>query len=152
MPAWQPNWNDVVYDFEGAEDAIVRARACRRVLEDRPGTLAAALDAAREQWRGAKRVEFDLEEEHLARRNLELIDQLDLAERRVRLEIDEAHAEQARRVAERERFWQELREEEARAREAERVAAEAAARQAALAVAVGTTTTTTTTTVPPLAV
>ncbi len=143
MVAWQPNWNDVDFDFYGAEDGIDRARRCRRVLEDRDHVVALPLNEARREWRGTKRVAFDEEEDRLTRRTHALIDALAMAEYRVRVEIDEARGEQAQRVADRARYYEEVRAAEAlaraRAEEAARTAAEAAAR----AVPVGTTTTTT---------
>ena len=145
MPAWQPNWTDVAFDYFGAEDAIQRARQCRRVLEDRDMAFAGPLADARLEWRGNKRIAFDQEEERLTRRTHGLIDALSMAEQHVRSDIDEAHAEQGRRVAARERYSEEVRAEEALARAQADEAARVAAAVAAKAVPTGTTTMTTTT-------
>ena len=105
--------------------------------------MALPLNEARKEWRGPKRVAFDEEEDHLTRRTHALIDALAMAEYRVRVEIDEAHDEQARRVADRARYYEEVRAEEALARARVEEAAKAAAEAAARAVPTGTTTTTT---------
>lgn len=143
MPAWQPNWTDVAFDYYGAEDAIARARQCRRVLEDRDSAFAGPLAEARLEWCGKKRIAFDDEEERLTRQTHGLIDALVMAEHHVLADIDEAHAEQARRVAARERYYDEMRAEEALAKAQAEEAAKATAAAAAKAVPTGTTTTTT---------
>ena len=112
---WQPNWDDVRYDFVGAELAIAECRACRIVLEDREPALRVARTAARHEWRGEKRAEFDRTESALASRTHALIEDLWSIERRIANDINDAHSEQARRVRERQRWYAELEELQRRA-------------------------------------
>ncbi len=133
MPAWQPNWNDVEFDFTGAEAAIAECRLAREVLETRDAVLAGPLVSARDQWRGAKRVEFDESEEALQRDVARLIEELRLAEQGLYADIARAHNEQAIRVRARAHWHEELLEEQAMERRRLEVAAQEKAATAAKA-------------------
>lgn len=114
-PPWQPNWDDVRYDVQGAEMAIAECRACRIVLEDREPALRVARAAARQEWRGEKRAEFERTESQLVSRTHALIEDLWSIERRIVGDIDDALIEQARRVQQRQRWYAEVEELQRRA-------------------------------------
>jgi hypothetical protein len=133
MPAWQPNWNDVTFDFAAAEAAIVECRLAREVLQTRDTVLSGPLAQAREQWRGAKRIEFDETEAALGRDVDRLIDELRDAEQSLYADIAQANNEQTVRVRARAKWFEELREEQALERRRDEIAAEARAAEAAKA-------------------
>lgn len=112
MPVWQPDWNDVEFDFAGAEAAIAECRRARECLQTRDAVLAAPLARAREQWRGAKRVTFDETERSLAREIAGLIEELRAVEQGLYADMARASNEQATRVRARAQWHNELREEQ----------------------------------------
>ena len=130
MPTWQPNWNDVEFDFAAAESAIVECRLARELLQRRDAVLSGPLAQAREQWRGRKRIEFDEREEVLRTDVAQLIEELQHAEESLYADIARAHNEQAIRVRARAQWHEELREEQELERRRQEIAAEARAAEA----------------------
>jgi hypothetical protein len=113
MPNWQPNWNDVRWDWGAASDA---ARALRQTADRLDDITAQRLRLAGEaqlEWRGRHRLRFDGELSALVRQARDLAGEL----RRKASEIDRqssrARDEQRHRERERER-WRRERDEERR--------------------------------------
>ena len=136
MPAWQPNWEDVRFDYTGAEEAAAECDGCAGFLRGRHAVLGPPMAEARVEWRGVHRQRFDDEMEAMDRDADLLTDELRMTAARIRAEADEARMEQHARELARERWYQEKAQEEAaeRARE-EAIAAEAARRSAAVGTA-----------------
>jgi uncharacterized protein YukE len=112
MPNWQPNWQDVRWNY-GAADAA--ASALRRIADMLDETASKRADLAREaqaEWRGQFREVFDQELERLLRRAGELAHECREAANRIAQASQRARDEQAHRERERARWWREKREEE----------------------------------------
>ncbi|MBC8446217.1 MAG: hypothetical protein H8D78_00565 [Chloroflexi bacterium] len=119
MPNWQPNWNNVVWDWGAADWAI---HALRHAAE-RLGTTAHdrrhAAEPAQRQWRGCYREQFDQQLAGMVCEERRLADECRDAAGRVARASQMARDEQNRREADRRRWWEEKREEERRKRERE---------------------------------
>ena len=63
MPTWQPNWEDVRFDYAGAEAAAADCDGCAAFVAARNVTLGPVVAAARVEWRGHHRQRFDNETE-----------------------------------------------------------------------------------------
>jgi uncharacterized protein YukE len=117
MPSWQPNWNDVNWNYGAAHDAVNELRRAASLLDDTADRRRRAADVARQEWRGRYRQEFDHELDGMLRRSRELADQM----RRKAQQIEDAsrrvQQEQDHRQRERDRWNAERREEERRERE-----------------------------------
>jgi hypothetical protein len=111
MPNWQPNWENVTYDFAAADDAIADCRACIGFMEQREVVLGPPRRKATEQWRGRYREEFDRETLHLEGLANQVIHELHDSIRAISNETDAARNEQHRRVLERLRWEDESRRE-----------------------------------------
>lgn len=111
MPNWQPNWQDVRWDWGAAQQASTALRCMADLLDQTASEKRKLAEEAVREWRGRFRVEFD---EHLARM---LSDSRNLAAlcREIASRIDAAsqwaREEQNRRLAERARWRRELEEE-----------------------------------------
>ena len=137
MPSWQPNWEDVRFDYAGAEEAAQDCDECAQFISGRHAVLGPPLAEARIEWRGAHRQRFDDETAALDRDADLLTDELRMTAARIRADAEEARIEQHRRALDRERWAEESAREAAaeRARQ-EAEAAEAARIEAARATAV----------------
>lgn len=129
MPSWQPNWEDVRFDYPGAEQAAADCDGCAQFLAGRHAALRPPIDAARAQWRGLNRERFDDEATAIDHHAEGLADELRMTAARIRAQADEARAEQHRRMLDREHWFAELAREEAA--EMLRLAEETAATQPA---------------------
>ena len=137
MPSWQPNWEDVRFDYAGAEEAAQECDECAQFISGRHAVLGPPLAEARVEWRGVHRQRFDDETAALDRDADLLTDELRMTAAQIRAEAEEARIEQHRRELDRERWVEESAREAAaeRARQ-EAEAAEAARIEAARATAV----------------
>ena len=59
MPNWQPNWQDVHWDYAAAQGAVSALRRAADLVDQRADERARAALQAIEQWRGRYRNEFD---------------------------------------------------------------------------------------------
>lgn len=117
MPNWQPNRSDVVWDWGAANDAANELERAAGLLDELTARRRRAADAAREEWRGRYRDEFDRDLDEMLRRAAELADQMRRKAREIRGAADRARDQQNFRVSERNRWESERREEERRERE-----------------------------------
>ncbi len=117
MPNWQPNRSDVVWDWGAANDAANELERAAGLLDELTARRRRAADAAREEWRGRYRDEFDRDLDEMLRRAGELADQMRRKAREIRGAADRARDQQNFRVSERNRWESERREEERRERE-----------------------------------
>lgn len=113
MPSWQPVWRDVRFDHAAAGETVEQLRAAARrllaVQEDRAGLA----DAARLEWRGRFRVDFDRSHAQQRRWVESLVARLLLQAARIEAAAAAATAEQARREADRRRWHDEAAAERA---------------------------------------
>ncbi len=115
MPNWQPNWNNVRWDWGAASEASHALRRAADRLEQTLVEKERLANVARREWRGRYRDEFDAEFAAMKTRAQQLASDF----RQKAFEIDRAsaraEAEQRHREAERAR-WQREKEAEDRAR------------------------------------
>jgi len=117
MPTWQPNSQNVRWDWGAADAAVAALRAAADKIE---ATLAERLRCAAEaqrEWRGRYREEFDVELERIKVRARELAAEYRAAADRIRSASQRAYEEQRHREHERERWRREKEDEERRERE-----------------------------------
>jgi len=117
MPNWQPNWNDVQWDWGAAEEAIRALRSSADLLDSTSRERARLAEEAQAQWRGRYRKEFDSEFERIQRRSRDLAAQIRDSADRIASASHRAWEEQRHREAERQRWQREREDEERRARE-----------------------------------
>jgi hypothetical protein len=117
MPNWQPNWNDVIWDWGAANEAIgALQRAASRLDESVHERGLVAAEAQRE-WRGRYRDEFDVGLADLVRRAQSLAAELRTTASRIASASEAARSEQSYRERERDRWRREKQDEERRERE-----------------------------------
>ena len=115
MPNWQPNWNNVHWDWGAADEAV---NALRRAADLLDRSVQERLSVAREaqrEWRGRYREQFDEDLARIVARARVLAAQFRDAAGRIAAASQRAYEEQRHRQAEWER-WEREREEEERAR------------------------------------
>jgi len=120
MPNWQPNWNNVIWNYGAANDAANELRRSADMLEDTAGRRKRAADVARQEWRGRYRDEFDRDLASMLDRAYRLAQQMREKARQIDQASQRAEAEQTRRVRDRDRWEAERREEKRREDEARR--------------------------------
>ncbi len=116
MPNWQPNWNDVRWDWGAASAAASSLRRAADKIEALTAQRQRAAAEAQREWRGRYREEFDEQLRTMLRRAQELAAEFRYMAHRIEQASQNAWAEQRRREAERRRWYQEKREEEERER------------------------------------
>lgn len=131
MPSWQPNWDNVIFDYAAAEDAALECDSCARFIEDRHAVLDPAIEEARREWRGAHRERFDEDLLMLDREADLLAADLRLTAARIRASAEAARLEQRSRELAREQWNAEKQREDAAAEAAALEASAEAARAAA---------------------
>lgn len=112
MPAWEPPWDDVTFDFGAAAHAERTLLESAAFLDDRHVALDAALVAARHDWQGPMRAAFDRAHERHERIAWLLVGELRITATRIAVAAQEARDEQARREAARRLWWEELAAEQ----------------------------------------
>lgn len=116
MPNWQPNWNNVHWDHGAANEA---ASALRRAAERLDVTSEQRAQVAKDavvEWRGRNREIFDGQLSQIQGRSRDLATELRGYASRINAASDRAREEQARREAERARWYRERDDEEREAR------------------------------------
>lgn len=134
MPSWQPNWEDVIFDYAAAEEAAHECDSCARFIDERHASLDPAIEEARREWRGVHRDRFDSDLMMLDREADLLAADLRLTAARIRASAEAARLEQRSREIAREQWLAEKRQEDlaaAAAAEAKAAAEKAAAERAA---------------------
>ena len=120
MPNWQPNWNNVRWNW-GASDAAAHAlRQAADRLDHGTGERQRLASQAQIDWRGRYRNEFDNDLARLVSRGRGLAAELRQAADRVQSAANRAHDEQRHRESERRRWYREKEDEERREREQRR--------------------------------
>jgi uncharacterized protein YukE len=113
MPAWQPNWADVKFNFAEAEEAIGACRTALAVLHERHMVLAGPRQHATETWDGNARKTFDVQWAQLEGLAEHASNELLATMNRIKAEADAARREQAFRESERARWYREKAAEDA---------------------------------------
>ena len=114
MPNWQPNWENVRWDWGAADEA---SGALRRAADKLDASVAERTSVAREaqaEWRGGYRDKFDVDLDHMVRRARDLANQYRQAAGRIASASRRAYEEQRHREHERERWHREEEDEERR--------------------------------------
>jgi uncharacterized protein YukE len=112
MPSWQPNWNNVTWDYGAANDAVRELRRAADLLDETRDQRRRAADKARQEWRGRYRDEFDRDLDEMLRRASELAEQMRNKARQIEDASNRARDQQRFRESERARWEAERREEE----------------------------------------
>ncbi len=142
MPNWSPNWHDVEFDHNAAQDYIDAGLALVTKLEAWLTAREKAAQDARKEWKGPHRLHFDKELARQHREAVDIIEDLHYSMKTVRDAMAFAAMEQRRRMDDRSRWTMEneaeirLREQlerEELVREGQRRQAEEAARSATAA-------------------
>ncbi len=113
MPNWQPNWEDVRWDYAAADRA---ARELDRAADELQSTSDArrqVADTAAAEWRGTYRRRFDQQLAEALRASWWHAGEFRDAAARIRRATQMARDEQARRERDRERWRREKADEDA---------------------------------------
>jgi uncharacterized protein YukE len=113
MPAWQPNWTDVRFDFGRAEAAVAALRSTADLLDRQTDARVRFAADAQREWRGPSRDAFDVQLARMVREAADLAAALRSSARAIEAAAHEARLEQARRVDARQRWRDEQRREQA---------------------------------------
>lgn len=115
MPTWQPNWEDVDFDYEAAWAAIAECHSAAGALDTGFTGFAAAVSALETDgaWVGAYRLDFDDARAIVATDAGATADELRTLAGAIEDAIYEAASEQAHRERERERWHEEKAREDA---------------------------------------
>ena len=119
MPNWQPNWNNVRWDWGAADEAVNALRRAADFLDSSVLERTSVAREAQQEWRGRFREQFDLELGRIVARARDLAAQFREAAGRIASASQRAYEEQRHREAERAR-WQREKEEEERRRRRQR--------------------------------
>ena len=112
MPGWQPNWDDVAWDWGAANEAMNALRRAADMLDQTAYERKRKADQATAEWRGVYREEFDEDLRGILTRARDLArDFRDIANRISRASGD-ARREQDHREEERERWWRQYWDEQ----------------------------------------
>ncbi len=117
MPNWQPNWNNVIWDWGAANEAIAALHRAASQLENSLSERGPVATAAQIEWRGRFREGFDQELARIVQRALSLAAEYRATAARIAAASAAARAEQEHRERERERWRREKADEERRDRE-----------------------------------
>jgi hypothetical protein len=133
VPNWQPNWQDVRWNYAAADAAARQLDLTADELDSVTSARRQVAATATAEWRGTYRVRFEAQLSDTLGQEWDLSGTYREAAARVRQATQWAREEQARRERERERWRREKAQEDAdRARAAaRRRAAQEAAQQAA---------------------
>lgn len=117
MPNWQPNWENVIWDWGAANEAIAALQRAANQLESSLAERRPVATAAQIEWQGRFREEFDQELEHIIQQALSLAAEYRATAARIAAASSAARAEQDHRERERDRWRREKADEERRERE-----------------------------------
>lgn len=119
MPNWQPNWNNVRWDWGAANAASAALRRSADKLDMFAHERSQVAGAAQREWRGRYRLEFDQQLQAMLSRSSNLAAEMRHAAGRIDQASTRAWDEQRHRERERERWRREKDEEDRRRREEE---------------------------------
>ena len=114
MPSWQPNWQDVHWNYAAAERAAGELDRAAEELESTSQARRQAADTAAAEWRGTYYGRFDQQTTEALRGAWWQAGEFRDAAARIRRATQWARDEQARRERERERWRREKADEDAR--------------------------------------
>lgn len=117
MPNWQPNWNNVIWDWGAASAAAQELRRMADRLDESAHERRQLAGAAQAEWCGRFREEFDADLAHMLSEAQSIAAELRSAAGQIDAASVRARAEQQHRERERERWRREKQEEERRERE-----------------------------------
>lgn len=117
MPNWQPNWNNVDWNYGAANDAVRELRRAADLLDEMAGQRRRVADKALQEWRGRYRDEFERDLAEMLRRSSELAAEMRQKAGEIENASNRVREEQRYRERERDRWHEERREEERRERE-----------------------------------
>ena len=120
MPSWQPNWEDVKWDWGAASNAVQALRRSADLMETTARQRMGVAHQAQTEWRGRYRLEFDDKLRYMDQRAYGIASELRALAARIASASEAARAEQSHRESERARWRSEKEEEERRERERER--------------------------------
>jgi uncharacterized protein YukE len=112
MPNWNPNWNNVIWDYGDANGAANELRRGANLLDETAARRKRAADVAQQEWRGRKREQFDRDLGEMLRRARELADQMRSRAQAIDDASQRVREEQRHRQRERERWYEEKKEED----------------------------------------
>jgi hypothetical protein len=119
VPNWQPNWQDVRWNYAAANLAAAELDRASDQLESTSNTRLQVSSAAATEWRGVYRRRFDQQVTASLRSAWQQAGEFRDAATRIRRATQWAREEQARREADRARWYREkAAEDAARARAA----------------------------------
>jgi hypothetical protein len=119
MPNWQPNWNNVRWDWGAANAASSALRHNAVRLDTTAHQRGLVAGEAQAQWRGRYRSEFDVALQGMLQGAYGLAAEMRDAASRIDRASQRAYDEQRHRERERERWRREKEEEDRRRREEE---------------------------------
>lgn len=114
VPNWQPNWEDVRWNYAAAERAAGELDRAADELDSTSQARRQTADDAATEWHGTYRGRFDQQTTEVLRAAWWQAGELSDAAARIRRASQWARDEQARRERERERWRRERAEEDAR--------------------------------------
>lgn len=118
MPNWQPNWEDVYWNYAAADYAAGQLHRAADHLDSTASAVRQSADTATAEWCGVYRRRFDGQNTDDLRSSWSRAGEYREMAARIRRASQWARDEQARREHERERWRREKADEEARARRA----------------------------------
>ena len=130
MPSWQPNWQDVHWNYADAERAAGELDRAAEEFDSTSDAQRPAAGTASPEWRGSYRRRFDQQLGEAQRTAWWEAGELRELAARIRRATQAARDEQARRERERERWRREKAEEDARRAREQRARQEQAQRAA----------------------
>ena len=119
MPNWQPNWNNVRWDWGAADAAAAALRHAAGLLDGTAQERSGVPRDAQAEWRGLHRERFDGELTQILKRARDLAVECRAAADHIASASRRAHEEQRHRERERDRWRREKEDEERRRREEE---------------------------------
>ena len=120
MPNWQPNWNDVRWNWGAAAAASNALRRAAGQLDQTTDVRASVAGEAQQEWRGHHRETFDVDLRGVTVSFRSLAEEMRAAANRIDAASDRARAEQNHRERERDRWRREKEREERERRDRER--------------------------------
>lgn len=112
MPNWNPNWNNVRWNWGASNAAISALRSAADRLDSFAYERTRAAAEAQAEWRGGYRNDFDLRLQQTLGQSRDLANQLRDAANRIAQASQRATDEQNRRERDRRRWYEEKRREE----------------------------------------
>lgn len=111
MPDWQPNWEDVQFDYTAADEAVAACRSAATLIEASLNVEVGRLPKVTQDWSGPAREDFNSGSQQIRTLRGQVHEDLLRLIRDLKAAADYARTEQATRVADRERWRQEAQAE-----------------------------------------